>query len=116
MDFPAEQKLDGLLPHYCQECQNIEINGTGPDFEQSFVYTLPYVQARAGTCNLFKWLLRLPRGPVEPPASVKLCISADSEDLGTLAVYWSNAQGPLASETNDDPPSLHIFAEKGTFR
>ena len=115
MDVSARRELDGLLPHSCKYCENIEIDGTGPDVHQSFSYTLPDVQAFAEKCMLFKWVLQLPSRRLEPPAYLGLSISTNSEDLVFLDVDWSDAHGSLESKINDEQSSLYIFAERGTF-
>jgi hypothetical protein len=111
----ATRELDGLLPHSCRSCENIEIDGTASRVHQSFTHTLPEVQALAINCLLYRWVLLLLPGRLEPPVSLDLSVPTDLEDLEVLFVNWSDARGSLDSAISVEKSKLHIFAEKGTF-
>jgi hypothetical protein len=111
------QELGGLVPHHCEECEKITIDGTktGKRVEQEFRYTYTEVQSRTPGCELFNWALQLPYWDVNAQASLVLSISEDSEDLFYLDAQWLGCKS-FAELDGTAQTSLHIFAEKGALR
>jgi hypothetical protein len=109
----------GLLPHSCQLCREIEIDGTldtNGCVTQSFLWTLPDIQTKAKRCILFNWTLQLPARPLKATDGLRMYISTDHEDLENLQVEWKDAYGELVPLSDSEQTSLHIFAEEGKFR
>jgi hypothetical protein len=111
------QQQDELIPHSCEHCKIIEIDGTktGAYVNQVFEYSYSDVQTYSQNCELFKWALNLPYWDKNGPAHLALSISTDTEDLQTLDAEWHNCR--RREETDDiDKASLHIFAKKGILK
>jgi hypothetical protein len=112
-----DQELGGLVPHICDQCRDITIDGTqtGTRVERRFSYTYSEVQARALGCGLFGWALQLPYWDLNPQASLVLSISSDTEDLEFLDAQWHGCHN-FTEMDGTAQPSLFIFAEEGSLR
>ena len=108
----------GRLPHSCQYCRAIEIDGTlGTNglVSQSFTWTLPNIQTFVQECMLFRWSLQLPAITLEATDYLKLSISTNHENLTYLEAEWKDANGSFIPLRDSEKTSLHIFAERGGF-
>jgi hypothetical protein len=106
-------KTFSLSPHSCRLCERIEIDGTGPKFEQRFEFFFREVEIFAQDCAFFNRTLKLLDTPPLLTDKLILSISEDSEDLAYLDINWQNVNGRSVSEDNTKQLGLYIFSEKG---
>lgn len=100
-----------LTPHYCKECRQIVIDGTGPKVEQYFEFSYCKVEELSRSCEFFRWTLTLSKIDLYITNKLTLYILQDSEDLEYLNVEWTDIDGKLVSE--DTKQTLHIFSMAG---
>jgi hypothetical protein len=108
----------GLVPHSCQHCRKIEIDGTlrtGRFVEQSFRWTLRIVQRSAEECMLFRWSLQLQTRNVKTTDHLVLSISTNHEDLAYFEAEWREAHDKPVLGSDGEQSSLSIFFERSTF-
>lgn len=100
-------------PHPCSHCRTIEIDGTGPNVEQTFGYTFDSIAACAIECAFYRWAQDLTTTGLKGTDELTLSISQDSKDIAYMQAIWGEKNGESASGRVIAQSMLYVFTRGG---